>query len=692
MLPTPPLSRRLRPLPSLLMGAGALFLSTATLAQQAESSTVSANASANAAASVDAAQALPVQPAEQAAGQAPELAAPSADQSVAQADAQAAAQAAEQAAPRAVDYRVRIDAPGDLDELLEENLDLVRWRGNSRVDLEQLQRLIKETPEQARKLLATEGYYSPKISAGLNNAGGAQPEARVIVDPGEPVTVGDIDLVLQGFAPLEAGGAPFDGAALRNRWSLPVGARFRQGDWEDAKRGLLRDVAQTRFPRARLVETSATVDPEARRALLKVVIDSGPEMRFGQLRIRGLKRYPASVITNLNKINPGDEYSEAALQALQARLQDTGYFSSVEVSADMRAVLNAEIQDIKQASDDDDGSADPDGNPVTPPPQGSAGPTTLPVLVRVAENKQKNVEAGVGFSTDTGARAQLGYDDLNLFGKRFKSDLIYEQRRQTARGEFFWPTTADGYSDSVSAGVEREDLRGEITTLASIAARRAWGSPLLERSLTLEVLAEKREVAGLEPTYTRSIPLTYSITRRRLDSLIQPTNGYVVNAQLGGAVLPILTDEKFLRAYLRGIMYKPFGEKGTLVLRGELGAVASSEKLGVPSTFLFRAGGDQSVRGYGYQELGVEENGATVGGKYLATASAEYQYWFKPPWGVAVFYDVGNAADKVGDLNPKSGYGVGARWRSPVGPINVDLAYGHALRKARLHFSLGFTF
>jgi translocation and assembly module TamA len=35
---------------------------------------------------------------------------------------------------------------------------------------------------------------------------------------------------------------------------------------------------------------------------------------------------------------------------------------------------------------------------------------------------------------------------------------------------------------------------------------------------------------------------------------------------------------------------------------------------------------------------------------------------------------------------------VGARWRSPVGPINVDLAYGHAVRKARLHFSLGFTF
>ena len=62
---------------------------------------------------------------------------------------------------------------------------------------------------------------------------------------------------------------------------------------------------------------SATVDPDAYKASLRVVIDSGPEMRFGELRIRGLKRYPPEVITNLNQIKPGDMYSEAALQGLQ---------------------------------------------------------------------------------------------------------------------------------------------------------------------------------------------------------------------------------------------------------------------------------------------------------------------------------------------------------------------------------------
>jgi translocation and assembly module TamA len=626
--------------------------------------------------------------------------------------AQAAyAQALNQPSAQAINYTVRIDAPGKLDDLLEDNLDLLRWRGNPRVDLDQLQRLVKAAPEEAKTLIATEGYYSPKISAGLDTSGGT-PVARIVVDPGQPVLVSDLDLVLQGFVPFEQGGAPYDAAALRNRWSLAVGARFRQADWEAAKRDLLREVMQSRFPRAQLVETSATVDPDAYKASLRVVIDSGPEMRFGELRIRGLKRYPREVITNLNKIKPGDMYSEAALQALQARLQETGYFSSVEVSADMSAVLNAEIKELKDdedatASSSKDGAPAPaaqaasTGQDAVPgqatvgvKPPAAPGPTMLPVLVRVTENKQKNIEVGLGLSTNTGARASLSYDDLNVFGKRMKSDLVYEQKHQLARADFYWPTTPNGYNDSVGGGFERTDVRGEITTTASVVARRAWGTPELERSVSIEALAEKREVAGIdtESEYSKSVPVTYSVTRRKLDNLLQPTRGYALNWQLGIAPLPLLTDEKFIRGYTRGVYYKPMGTSGTLILKGEAGAVLSKEKAGVPSTFLFRAGGDQSVRGYGYQQLGVREGDAIVGGRYLLTGGAEYQYWFRPPWGVAFFVDAGNAADKVKDLKPEFGYGVGARWRSPVGPINVDLAYGQAVRKARLHFSLGFTF
>ncbi|MBC7453229.1 MAG: BamA/TamA family outer membrane protein, partial [Massilia sp.] len=314
------------------------------------------------------------------------------------------------------------------------------------------------------------------------------------------------------------------------------------------------------------------------------------------------------------------------------------------------------------------------------------------VLVRVTENKQKNVALGLGYSTNTGNPAQLTYDDLSVLGLRMKSNLLFETLRQSARADFYFPTTPKGDNDSVGAGFERNDLRGERTSVATLAARRAWGSPLLERGLTLEYLSEQRNVDGQMTTSSKSVPLTYSITKRALDNLLSPSTGYVLSAQFGGAVLPVLTDERFLRATTRFVNYRPIGAAGTLVLRAEAGAVASKRKVGVPSTLLFRAGGDQSGRGYAYQELGVTEGSAIVPGRYLLTGSAEYQYWFKPPYGVALFYDAGNAADTLRELTPKSGYGIGARWRSPVGPINVDLAYGHAVKKFRLHFSLGFTF
>jgi translocation and assembly module TamA len=578
-----------------------------------------------------------------------------------------------------VSYTVRIEAPPPLDELLQNNLDLVRWRGNPRLDRDQLQRLVKNTPDQVRTLVATEGYYSPKVTAGLDTSG-AEPVARVVVDPGQPVLVGDVDLVLKGFEPLSPTSVKFDAESLRSKWSLRIGQRFRQADWELAKRSLLRQVMQVRYPRAQLVESSATVDPDTYRALLKVVLDSGPEVHFDGLRIEGLKRYPATIINNLNQIKPGDEYSEAALQAFQARLQDTGYFSGVDVSADMSALLDESIEEMTEEQK-------------AAAPKPPAVPVTTPVLVRVTENKQKNAAVGLGYSTNTGNRAQVTYDDLSVFGLRMKSNIILETLRQSARADFYYPTTPKGYNDSVGAGFERNDLRGERTSVSTLAARRSWGSPLLERSLTLEFLSEQRSLVG-QPTTTssKSVPLTYSLTKRALDNLLSPTSGYVINGQLGGALLPVLTDERFIRATTRFVNYRPMGSASTLILRGEAGAVASKRKVGVPSTFLFRAGGDQSVRGYAYQELGVMEGTAIVPGRYLLTGSAEYQYWFKPPWGVAVFYDAGNAADTLRDLHPKSGYGVGARWRSPVGPINIDLAYGHAVKKARLHFSLGFTF
>ncbi|MGK5075194.1 autotransporter assembly complex protein TamA [Janthinobacterium sp. ZB1P44] len=596
---------------------------------------------------------------------------------------------ATETAPAPLQYEVKVNAPGDLDELLEKNLDLERFRGNPRMDREQLQRLVRDTPEQAKNLIATAGYYTPVVTVRVDTTG-AKPVVIVDVDPGQPVTIDKVELELRGFDPTPplAASEPYNTEALKRSWALKTGSVFRQAEWEAAKRALLREVVQTRYPRAQLVDTQAVVDPETHKVSLLVVLDSGPELRFGELRIEGLKRYDASIIRNLDKIRPGDYYSESALQSFQARLQDTGYFASVEVSADMSSILGEQIEAGQESQQAEAAGAAPEAKPVNrgPAPQ-------LPLVVRVTENKQQNVSAGLGFSTNTGNRAQLNYDNLNVWGTRFKSAITLETKKQAAHANFYFPTTERGYNDSAGASFERSDISNEITAVTTISAKRNWGGTNLERSLTFEFLSEDKTVVGLEQTRSKSLPLTYAITKRSLDSLLFPTKGYVINAQVGGALLPVLTDERFVRVAGKAVYYRPLGEKGELIVRGEMGALGSKEKRGVPAVYLFRAGGDQSVRGYGYQELGVKEGDATVGGRYMLTGSAEYQYWFKPKWAIAAFYDAGNAADTVkAAMTPKSGYGLGGRYKSPVGPINVDVAYGHAVHAYRLHFSLGFTF
>ena len=131
---------------------------------------------------------------------------------------------------------------------------------------------------------------------------------------------------------------------------------------------------------------------------------------------------------------------------------------------------------------------------------------------------------------------------------------------------------------------------------------------------------------------------------------------------------------------------------GTLIGLVEAGWVISNERGDIPSQNLFRAGGAQSVRGYRYLGLGLKQGDAVVGGRVLALGSVEYQHPVSGNWYGAAFVDLGNVVDEVSQWRPALGYGVGVRWRSPIGPINLDLAYGDRDRRVRAHFSVGYSF
>ncbi len=183
-----------------------------------------------------------------------------------------------------------------------------------------------------------------------------------------------------------------------------------------------------------------------------------------------------------------------------------------------------------------------------------------------------------------------------------------------------------------------------------------------------------------------------------LDSAILPTRGASLALQTaaGHATQAGGPNGPFARLYGRLTGYLPLWDRWYGTARVELGHIAHGSGVQVPDALGFRAGGDDSVRGYAYRALApTDAGGGTVSGQRLLTASLEVARPIVPSipsvWG-ALFIDAGRAVTEWNDYTPAWGYGAGIRWRSPIGPLRVDLAWADELKKLRLHFSVGIAF
>ena len=558
-------------------------------------------------------------------------------------------------------YRVEITAPSELKEILEKHLDMVKWRENPRMNPMEWQRLFSLAPQNIKDLAATQGYFSPIINPSLENQNGAY-IAKFSVDTGPPVLVSRVELKFTGDINNQPADAQPNGDKLRETWLLQKEMQFRQDDWNQAKRKLLTEFLVQRYPNATISESKAEVNLETHTVALSVEINSGAAISFGNTSIEGLKRYKPRIVENLNPIKPGAVYNQSDLLTFQARLQESGYFQSVEVTTD---TLNA---------------------------SNSAEPNVAPIKVKVVENQSIKVNIGTGYSTNTGARAQLGVDDLNLFnlGWRFSSNLKVEQDGQILSGEINLPITKSGYRDSLTGNFGHTFAEGLDLTITQVGVKRAWGDRKREQYVSANLLTERASVDGVGSDSTYAGTLGYGIILRRVDNDLNPTRGYLLNVQFTGAPFTSTSDGVFLQSHIKTQGYYPITHSTQLITRAEVGLVNGRNS--APELFLFRAGGDQSVRGYAYQSLGVKEGDAIVGGRYIATASVEIVQWLTSQWGAAVFVDAGNAANSLKDLTPVYGYGLGARWKSPLGPIGADIAYGEDTGKYRLHFNIGVAF
>jgi translocation and assembly module TamA len=291
-------------------------------------------------------------------------------------------------------------------------------------------------------------------------------------------------------------------------------------------------------------------------------------------------------------------------------------------------------------------------------------------------------------------RGEVSWRDVNLFDRAWElsSGLRLEQLRQSLYADVFLPPDPDGRRFSVGGAVERSDIEGLTVETQAVGVARTNTHGNIETRIALRVQQEMRQPAGAEASTRIATTLNWTWTRRHVDDVLDPRQGDVLQFQVGGGSRLLLSDRDFLRLYGRQVFYRTVSPNNVLILRAEGGITLAEERDGVPQDFLFRTGGTQTVRGYAFQSLGVKEGDAIVGGRYLGVASAEYVHWFSPQWGGATFVDAGDAADDRKGLAVKVGYGVGARWKSPAGPIALDVAYGQQERRVRLHFGVAIAF
>ena len=590
------------------------------------------------------------------------------------------AEAAAPAASGAAQYRFEVAAPAPLDALLRNYLDLARFEkapATEAINAAELDRLAAAAPAQARALLETEGYFNADVAVRRSADATGVPVLRVVVEPGPRALVAAFSLDATGGLEVAAQAGDATAAAelaeLRRFWPLQPGQPFRQAAWADAKNTTLAQLRARGYPAAGWQSTSAQVDAQTHRVRIALVFDSGPLFRLGAIEVDGIERYDAEAVRQLATFHAGEPYSEKLLLDYQERIVKSGLFEGASVEID----------------------ADP------------ARAAATPVRVKVKELTLQQATLGVGYSANTGPRITLEHYHRRVFGTRWIAHNKFELGPDLKSfGTEFTSYPLEGlYRDLVAANGERLRSADELRTSWTARIGRTQDTPRIERLYYAEAVHSRVDNATLV-TSADALSGNYHWVLRDVDNVLLPTTGYTINAQgalgygkgrqfeVGPAVLTTARGP-FVRSYGRLTWYRPLGSSWYSMLRVEGGEVFAHSRIGVPDPLLFRAGGDDSVRGYGYRTLGPTINGAVASGRVLMTASAEIARPISaryPAIWWATFIDAGNAADQWKDLDPVLGYGVGLRWRSPVGPLRVDLAYGQAVHQVRLHVSVGIAF
>ncbi len=566
--------------------------------------------------------------------------------------------------PVAKPLRVTWQAPDGLRQLYEKFLPPPAFETGERRGVS-LRAWVRDVRRRVPEIAASEGYFSPTFEITFTDE--TREHAVVRVTPGPRATVGTIDIRFEGDVAGDGAEREARRKAITQAWTMQSGQPFRSADWEVAKTRLQESLTDRDYAAGAIASSAARVDAEAARANLELVLDSGPRFTMGDVFIEGLEHYPEAVVRRMVDLERGERYSRDRLTDLQRAIQAGPWFSSV-------------VADI----DHDPGK-----------------PDLVPVHITVTERPRREVGLAVGYGTDDGFRVETAFRDRNLFarGLDLQSSIRAGQEQQIGYVDVYlppglmpWRGRNLPFTDSVGVLAEHSTVQKLVTSRFAVAGYRHFRLEKVETRVGLSYQVERAYPEGSDPRIKRALAPIVQATWRNVDNLYDPRRGGVLNVQFATGARALASGEDFLKAYGQYQRWVPVGARDQVLLRMELGRTFAASREHLPEDFLFRAGGARSNRGYAYQSLGAREGEAVVGGRYIATASAEYVHWLNDRWGAAVFTDVGDAADSATDLRLNPSYGVGARFKTPAGPLALDLAYAERDAKFRISFSVTVAF
>jgi translocation and assembly module TamA len=535
--------------------------------------------------------------------------------------------------------QVAVTINGIEDPILESaraNLELMQYQERD-VSAAEVRRLFDRGKEQIERSLEPFGYYNSQVEGRLERPEPGKFQAIYQVKVGEPVIVQQQRVEVSPDAATQIESVQL---ALE-RFEPKHGQRLDHGAYERSKEMIATALANDGYLKAQMVRHTVSVVKSANTAEIDLAWDAGERHRLGPIRFSE-SQFPDAFLQRYKPWQDGEYYSADKMLALQQALVDADYFTSVAVTPD-----------LEHAADG-----------------------VVPVDVMLIPAKRTLYTANLYVSTDTGPGTKLGIERrwLNKRGHKLGGTIEYSSRLQEISTKYQVPkpglrnknyTYGAGYRDE-----ETDSSRSKMARLAATEVLDRWKG--FQRTLGLQYLNGDFEIAEQQG----STSLLYAeglLTRKAADDRYFPAAGYSLLYGLRFAYESLLSDTSFAQARAEAKWLKKVGEDGRVIVRSAVGAMVVDDFDALPPELRFFAGGDRSIRGFDYQQIGeTNSEGGVIGGEYLLVGSGEYEHFFLEKWGAAVFVDAGDAFKSNFDANV--GAGIGLRWKSPIGLVRVDVA------------------